>query len=845
MLRLRMLGLIIAGIAPLCLISVRQGRTQSSLRRITNSSQEGINLNPAISGDGRIIAFESTEDIAAAGGSDQFHAIRANISTDAPTFFQICGTRAVSPAISQDGSRIAFASKDDPLGTNPDGNSEIFLFDGAKVLQVTNTSPGDIANRITNGNFQPSISDDGRFIAFSSNRDLSGQNGDGNLEIFIYDSAGANFTQLTNSSGMVGFSDAKISGNGASVAYIRDTGGAPSASRDLLRQARPGPGTAMVLVANVPSLAMTYGRAISDDGTRIVYSGETTANSSQVFLFDGRSGDVTRQITALGVRVTEVPLHPTISGDGSCIAFATRRPFTGFSNSDNSIELYTFDIPSSEFARVTNAPAEADGFDGSNRAAEVVSSLNDDASIVAFNFPRALSGSVASGLENNSEIYVIEGLARPRFGTLSAILNGASFGKEPSPIAIAPDSIAVARGSALANTTLQSQRLANGTFPMNLGGTTVTVNGRSAQIFSVSPGQVNFLVPPQTEIGNAEVIVSNPDNFSSRGTVPTPPAAPGIFTKSGDGSGTGMVLNSDTLQEEQFDPTGGNLRLTIFTTGARNAAQTLVIIGGRTLKAESVMGSPDLPGLDEVHVRMPADLRGTGTVNVSVQCDARESNPVTVTFSGDPARNIFINEVLADPPDGIAGDANHDGIRDSTQDEFVELVNATTNETISLDSWTIRTRATGALTETTRFTFAAGTMLAAGEAVVVFGGGSANLNPADSGFGCAQVLRATTSTGLSLTNSGLTILVRDGSGNLITQFSYGDATGLAGDSNQALTRSPDITGNFVPHTSAAGADGRRFSPGLRVNGKAFGTCASRLASVSMSPLTTSINVGDR
>ena len=194
----------------------------------------------------------------------------------------------MAPAISQDGSRIAFASKDDPLTTNPDGNSEIFLFDGAKLTQVTNTSPGDLANRVTNGNFQPSISDDGRFIAFSSNRDLAGQNADGNLEIFIYDTLASSFTQLTNTSGIVGSSDAKISGNGAIVAYIRDSGTTPSAERDLLEQLRVGFGPATLLAGNVRSLAMTYGRAISDDGTRVVYSAETATNSTQVFLFDGR-----------------------------------------------------------------------------------------------------------------------------------------------------------------------------------------------------------------------------------------------------------------------------------------------------------------------------------------------------------------------------------------------------------------------------------------------------------------------------------------------------------------------------------------------------------------------------
>src|SRR5205814_10625366 len=132
-----------------------------------------------------------------------------------------------------------------------------------------------------------------------------------------------------------------------------------------------------------------------------------------------------------------------------------------------------------------------------------------------------------------------------------------------------------------ANTTTQSQRQADGTFPTNVAGTRVTVNGRAAQIFFVSPAKVNFLVPAQTEIGTAEVIVTNSENFPARLNVTTLKAATGIFTKTGDGIGEGLILNADTLQEGPFDPTSGNLRLTIFATGARNGAQTNVSIGGR------------------------------------------------------------------------------------------------------------------------------------------------------------------------------------------------------------------------------------------------------------------------
>jgi Tol biopolymer transport system component len=169
-------------VGSLWLLAWQNARTQSPLRRITNTTEEGISLNPSISGDGRFVAFESTEDIAHAGGAESFRAIRANVSVDPPTFLQMGVSRAPAAGVSQDGSRIAFASRDDPLGSNGDGNSEIFLYDGAKLIQITNTSPGDIANRITNGNFQPSISDDGRYIAFSSNRQFGGQNSDGTLK---------------------------------------------------------------------------------------------------------------------------------------------------------------------------------------------------------------------------------------------------------------------------------------------------------------------------------------------------------------------------------------------------------------------------------------------------------------------------------------------------------------------------------------------------------------------------------------------------------------------------------------------------------------------------------------
>ncbi|MFX9269091.1 hypothetical protein ABTN84_18750, partial [Acinetobacter baumannii] len=84
------------------------------------------------------------------------------------------------------------------------------------------------------------------------------------------------------------------------------------------------------------------------------------------------------------------------------------------SNPDGSVELYVHDIPTRSTLQISDAPAEA--------MAEVLSSLNDDGTLVAFNFARLLSGPVSdAALANNSEIYTATLPARPPFSTDATI----------------------------------------------------------------------------------------------------------------------------------------------------------------------------------------------------------------------------------------------------------------------------------------------------------------------------------------------------------------------------------------------------------------------------------------
>lgn len=157
--------------------------------------------------------------------------------------------------------------------------------------------------------------------------------------------------------------------------------------------------------------------------------------------------------------------------------------------------------------------------------------------------------------------------------------------------------------------------------------------------------------------------------------------------------------------------------------------------------------------------------------------------------------NVTIAEILADPPADAAGDVNHDGTRSAQQDEFVELMNSGA-QPVDLSNWSLSDAAK------VRHTFAAGTSLAAGERLVIFGGGQ----PQD-----IQGKVVTASTGmLSLNNNGDVLTLRDAAMGVKDALSYGSA----GEEEQSLVR--DGAGELVLHTSLEGADGALFSPGRSI-----------------------------
>ena len=141
-------------------------QSTANLTRLTNTPEQAINLNPALSDDGRIVVFESSADLLGTGRASSFHAFRADRAGDVPVLTDVGSTREVSPSLSSDGKVVVFASTEDLVAQNADRNSEIFLFDGSSTRQLTNTKPDANTLRLSDGNFQPSVTADGRTVAF-------------------------------------------------------------------------------------------------------------------------------------------------------------------------------------------------------------------------------------------------------------------------------------------------------------------------------------------------------------------------------------------------------------------------------------------------------------------------------------------------------------------------------------------------------------------------------------------------------------------------------------------------------------------------------------------------------
>ncbi|MGB7924803.1 MAG: Ig-like domain-containing protein, partial [Pyrinomonadaceae bacterium] len=238
-----------------------------------------------------------------------------------------------------------------------------------------------------------------------------------------------------------------------------------------------------------------------------------------------------------------------------------------------------------------------------------------------------------------------------------------------------------------------------------------------------------------------------------------------------------------------------------------------------------------------------ATALGIGTVTITATAPDGMGGMVSDSATLTVRVPLVINEILADVPadnpatPAIEGDSNRDGVRSADDDEFIEMLN-NSNAPVDISGVIISDSTSN------RFTFPANTQLAAGRALLVFGGGSPPAN--DPAFGGAFVF-TTTSLGKNDGGDTITVKLPVGAADVtIDSVTYGPSQPAPAPSNQSLTRSPDAEigttgGSFVAHSSATNAAGRVFSPGTRTDGTPFGS--PPITRIEVQPASATVNVG--
>jgi len=292
----------------------------------TGGSQgTGRSQAPAISADGRCIAFQSLAANLVGGDTNNASDIFVHDrQTGQTSRVSISGTGtqvtddSFSPSISADGRFVAFASRARTLVSNDDNKAcDIFLRD--RQLGTTTRISATASGGWPNGDsWAPAISADGRFIAFHSFASNI-VTGDTNLvaDVFVHD-------RQTGSTSRVSLGPAGAQGNDQSLN--------PSISAD---------GRFVAFHANASNLV----------------SGDNNA-SWDIFRHDRQTGQTIRvSTTATGGEANGDSGAPAISADGRYVAFASRAGNLLAEDPNLDMDIFVKDCLTGEILLVSSAPA--------------------------------------------------------------------------------------------------------------------------------------------------------------------------------------------------------------------------------------------------------------------------------------------------------------------------------------------------------------------------------------------------------------------------------------------------------------------------------------------------------
>lgn len=366
----------------------------------------GFSGAPALSATGRITGFTSYADDLVSGddntASDVFVHNRKTSKTNLISR-STSGThgndQSAHAAISASGRYVAFSSLSDNLVRNDDNErSDVFLRDRKKrtTVRISVSSSGAQSDRHS---FYPSVSADGRFIAFYSeatNFDPNDENGFG--DVYLRDREAKTTTRIsvtTNGDEAVGGRNTypRISADGRFVTFVSfasnlsplDT----NALRDVYLRDLVAETTTRVSATGIDSDAAgesTY-PSISADGRYVAYHStapdlvaDDTNGAADVFLWDRVTDITTREsVSSSEGQGSQASSFAWLSGDGRILMFESRAPDLVDPDDNAASDVFLRDLNEGTTTLISSSP---DGSAGEGASKSGV--ISRDASRIAF-----------------------------------------------------------------------------------------------------------------------------------------------------------------------------------------------------------------------------------------------------------------------------------------------------------------------------------------------------------------------------------------------------------------------------------------------------------------------------
>jgi Tol biopolymer transport system component len=278
---------------------------------------------------------------------------------------------------------------------------------------VSTTADGQAGNNVSN---YPSISDDGRYIAFeSAASNLVAGDTNGVTDIFVHDRQSNTITRVSLGVGgaeaNAASSSAKISGDGRHVVYLSTAtnlaAGITNGRQHVFVYDRVMGTTACVSVSSsgTPASDNSFSPAISSNGRYVVFESYATNLAgtdadavADVFLRDrGADYNDTAGVTTLisantsGTQPTGESRFPAISRNGLFVSFAATGMTLVNGGASSARDIYLWDLNRNTLERISVASSALANGDSS------YSSISDDGNTVAF---ASLATNLVSGDTN-------------------------------------------------------------------------------------------------------------------------------------------------------------------------------------------------------------------------------------------------------------------------------------------------------------------------------------------------------------------------------------------------------------------------------------------------------------